>query len=134
GFFAKKIDFITGFKEFISQNNNLPAAVATALKLKYLDIVDNQVGLKKMFGGHVYSIYEIGDRSKPHPDIFLHAAQKLEIDPGECLVFEDAPNGIEAARRAGMRSVALTTTYPRQDLKGATVVVDCYEEVDLEKI
>ena len=51
-------------------------------------------------------------RGKPHPDIFLEAARRLGIAPEHCLVFEDAPLGIEAARRAGMRAVALTTSLP----------------------
>ena len=49
-------------------------------------------------------------RGKPHPDIFLEAARRLGVAPEHCVVFEDAPLGIEAARRAGMRAVALTTT------------------------
>jgi beta-phosphoglucomutase len=49
-------------------------------------------------------------RGKPHPDIFLEAARRLGIAPEHCIVFEDAPLGIEAARRAGMPAVALTTT------------------------
>ncbi len=49
-------------------------------------------------------------RGKPHPDIFLEAARRLGIDPQDCVVFEDAPLGVEAARRAGMPAVALTTT------------------------
>ena len=49
-------------------------------------------------------------RGKPHPDIFLEAAHRLDIAPGHCIVFEDAPLGVEAARRAGMKAVALTTT------------------------
>ena len=49
-------------------------------------------------------------RGKPHPDIFLEAARRLGLAPADCIVFEDAPLGIEAARRAGMRAVALTTT------------------------
>jgi beta-phosphoglucomutase-like phosphatase (HAD superfamily) len=51
-------------------------------------------------------------RGKPHPDIFLEAARRLGVAPQACIVFEDAPLGIEAARRAGMRAVALTTTLP----------------------
>ena len=51
-----------------------------------------------------------GLRGKPHPDIFLEAAKRLGLAPGDCVVFEDAPLGIEGARRAGMKAVALTTT------------------------
>ena len=53
-----------------------------------------------------------GVRGKPHPDIFELAARRLGVPAGACLVFEDAPLGIEAARRAGMPAVALTTTLP----------------------
>ena len=49
---------------------------------------------------------------KPEPDIFLEAARRMDVAPEQCLVFEDAPLGIEAARRAGMRAVALTTSDP----------------------
>lgn len=49
-------------------------------------------------------------RGKPEPDIFLLAAERLGVSPENCIVFEDAPLGVEAARRAGMRCIALTTT------------------------
>ena len=50
-------------------------------------------------------------RGKPAPDVFIEAARRLGVDPAECLVFEDAPMGIEAAQAAGMRVVALTTSF-----------------------
>lgn len=52
----------------------------------------------------------MGYRGKPHPDLFLAAAETMRLPPEACLVFEDAPMGIEAARRAGMQAVAVTTT------------------------
>ena len=52
---------------------------------------------------------------KPEPDIFLEAARRMGVAPAACVVFEDAPLGIEAARRAGMRAVALTGTDPGHD-------------------
>jgi HAD superfamily hydrolase (TIGR01509 family) len=52
-------------------------------------------------------------RGKPAPDVFIEAARRLGVDPAGCLVFEDAPMGIEAASAAGMQVVALTTSFPR---------------------
>ncbi|MFZ2643579.1 MAG: HAD-IA family hydrolase, partial [Verrucomicrobiia bacterium] len=63
------------------------------------------------------------------PDIFLHAASQLGSKPENCLVIEDAPHGVEAARRAGMRCIAITTTYDREKLRGAERVVDSFAEI-----
>jgi len=59
---------------------------------------------------------------KPEPAIFLEAARRLGADPAQCIVFEDAPFGIEAARRAGMRAVAVCTSHSAQDLAGPHVL------------
>ena len=63
----------------------------------------------------IVGAHDVG-RGKPHPDLFLLAAQRMGVDPADCLVFEDAPHGIEAARRAGMRAVAIATTLPPDEL------------------
>lgn len=62
-------------------------------------------------------------RAKPDPEIFLRAAERLGADPRSCLVAEDAPNGLRAARAAGMATVAVTTTHRADELVGLADVV-----------
>ncbi|MCX6775951.1 MAG: HAD family phosphatase [Candidatus Micrarchaeota archaeon] len=70
-------------------------------------------------------------KRKPDPEALLLAAKKLGVKPSECLVFEDSPYGIEAARRAGMKCVALTTSLPRKYFSKSCAVVKDFREVDL---
>lgn len=60
---------------------------------------------------------------KPHPEGYLTAARRLSIEPERCIVVEDAPPGIEAARAAGMRAIGVLGTYPPDALVAAEVVV-----------
>lgn len=62
-------------------------------------------------------------RAKPDPEIFLRAAERIGADPRACLVAEDAPNGLRAARAAGMATVAVTTTHPADELAPLADVV-----------
>jgi beta-phosphoglucomutase-like phosphatase (HAD superfamily) len=59
---------------------------------------------------------------KPEPAIFLEVARRLDVDPAHCVVFEDAPLGIEAARRAGMRAVGICTGHTPAELAGDHVL------------
>ncbi|GAB3644339.1 hypothetical protein GCM10028832_31960 [Streptomyces sparsus] len=63
-------------------------------------------------------------RGKPDPEPFLLAAAELGVRPSRCVVFEDAPAGLSAARAAGMRTVALTTTHRPEELTADLVVTD----------
>lgn len=132
--FRKKITFIAGVEDFIAQHQTMRIAVATSLNPEFLALAEQHLSLGKLFDNHVYDIYTVGVRSKPNPDIFLYAAEQLGVAPRNCVVFEDAPNGIEAARRAGMRSVGLTTTFDREHLAGASTIVGSFKEVDLTKL
>lgn len=67
-------------------------------------------------------------QGKPAPDGFLLAARSLGVEPADCVAFEDAPIGIEAARRAGMAVVALATSFPRTQL-AADAVIDDFTEL-----
>jgi HAD superfamily hydrolase (TIGR01509 family) len=68
-------------------------------------------------------------RGKPAPDIFLTAAQRLGVPPNECWVIEDSKPGVAAGRAAGMSVIAITNTYPAQELQGADYVVQTYHEI-----
>lgn len=70
-------------------------------------------------------------RGKPHPEPFLTGAQLLTTAPDRCVVVEDSLTGLEAARAAGMYAIAVTTTFPREDLDGglADIVVDRLDEL-----
>ncbi len=74
---------------------------------------------------------EDAERKKPFPDIFLATAEKLGADPADCLVIEDALTGIQAAKAAGMRCVAITTFFSRDQLieGGADRVIDSLKEL-----
>lgn len=72
-------------------------------------------------------------RGKPHPDAFLLAAERIGVSPADCLVVEDAPHGIEAARRAGMRTLAVRTPFNAHLVLAADAVVGSLAEVRLEE-
>jgi HAD superfamily hydrolase (TIGR01509 family) len=130
--FRRDVKFIDGFQAFFQRVcERYKTCIATAMDEDLLDIVDRRLGLSRLFDGRIFTLADVGHRSKPNPDIFLYAAARLHSQAGNCVVIEDAPHGIEAARRAKMRCIALTTTYGRERLRAADLVVDGYAEIDL---
>ncbi len=73
-------------------------------------------------------------RRKPYPDIFLAAAQRLRLEASQCTVVEDALNGIEAAKAAGMRCVAVAQTFPAEKLGSADLVRATIADVTLDDL
>ncbi|NIR42762.1 MAG: HAD family phosphatase [Gemmatimonadetes bacterium] len=132
--FADGVGFVWGFQEFFEDVRDAHrTALATALTPELLAVVDRRLGLADLFDDRIYDIETVGCRSKPHPDIFLHAAEQLGSDPRGCVVIEDAPQGIEAARRAGMATIALASTHRRDELADADMVVDSFAEISMAK-
>jgi beta-phosphoglucomutase-like phosphatase (HAD superfamily) len=70
------------------------------------------------------------DRPKPLPDVYLRAAALLHVNPGNCIVFEDSPAGIEVGRAAGMRVVGVQTHSA--DLRGVDLSIRDFEDPKLE--
>lgn len=131
----EQVEFVPGFRDFYRKiQPALKTCIATAMPEDLLAIVDARLGLSRLFAGRIYSLTHVGQRSKPNPDLFLYAAGRLAVRPEHCVVIEDAPHGVEAARRAGMKCIALTTTYERPKLSHADVIVDSFDQIDLSTL
>lgn len=117
--FVKKIH-VRGLKKIIATGNSNLDAVRFILK---------KVGLLEYFPD-ILSIKEVG-RGKPFPDVFVEAARRLGCAADECVVLEDAINGVQAAKAAGIRCIAFETTTKKEDLlkAGASVVLRNYYEL-----
>jgi HAD superfamily hydrolase (TIGR01509 family) len=82
-----------------------------------------RTGLWELFEGRIFSATEVA-HGKPAPDLFLHAAARMRVDPGRCVVVEDSRYGVAAARSAGMRVVGFAGGItPEQHLADADVVI-----------
>jgi HAD superfamily hydrolase (TIGR01509 family) len=112
---------------FLSQESAVPAAVASNAEPANLNFVLDGTGLRWRFqvvvDGHQVT------RPKPDPEIFLRAAALLQFEPRQCIVFEDSAPGIQAARAAGMRVVAVNTA--RATLPPADLTVDDFSAPEL---
>ena len=88
--------------EMRSEQIGLAAAIEAAARNKVFDAMVNGLDV---------------ELKKPHPDLFLEAASRLDEEPSACWVIEDAPGGIKAAKAAGMRCLALLTSFPEDKIK-----------------
>jgi beta-phosphoglucomutase family hydrolase len=96
-------------------------AIASSAPLDNIHEVVDELGLREYFAALVSGFALPG---KPDPATFLAAARDIEVPPKHCIVVEDATAGVEGARRAGMRCIAVTTTNAAEALQGADIVVD----------
>jgi len=104
-------------------------ALASSAPRPNIDAVFESIAPLGRYLDTVVSADEVG-RGKPDPAIFLEAARRLSLPPGRCVVVEDAPAGLEGARRAGMRSIGvLSEHHPRLE---ADVVVPSLEALDAD--
>ena len=128
-----------GVSEFIHRaSERYPLAVASGALRGEIELVLKYGDLAACF--RVVVSAEDLTRSKPHPDPFIKACEMLSalsrepIQPSQCLVIEDSVHGIQAARQAGMRCLAVTNSYPREQLTEANRVVESLAQLSLEDV
>jgi HAD superfamily hydrolase (TIGR01509 family) len=91
------------------------------------DRVKVAFGMQALELNRIFETVITGDdvsHSKPDPEIYLMTAQRLGLPPADCIAIEDAPAGVEAAKRAGMRCIAVTNSVAREQLQQADLIVD----------
>lgn len=108
---------VSGARDFIRRFAHLPRCIASSSSIDRLELCISLLKLEAEFGHHVYSDDMVA-RGKPHPDIFLLAAEKLGVDPSDCLVIEDSAGGIRGAVAAGMTAIGLCAASHIRDGHG----------------
>ena len=119
---------VPGVREFLGRHRHLPIGLATNAERANVDFVLDEAHLRPYFrvvvDGHQVP------NPKPHPDIYLRAAEQLGTAQRDCVVFEDSFTGIEAARAAGMAVVGVTTTH--DNLPGVDLAIRDFHSPKLE--
>jgi beta-phosphoglucomutase len=115
--FRPHLQLIEGLHQFLQNayDLNIPMAIGSAAIPFNIDFVLDNLGIRHYFSAIVSAADVV--KSKPHPQTFLDAAEKLGVHPADCIVFEDAPKGVETALNAGMQAVAITTTHEPAEFK-----------------
>ena len=128
-------DYIAGFEDFITilRNKGFKTAVVTSSdKIKMNAVYRKHPEFHSLFDAILTS--EDFSASKPDPDCYLKAAERFQLSPDECIVFEDSFNGLKSGRAAGMLVVGLATTNSAEQIAPfSDVVISDYIGLDFEK-
>ena len=121
--YLPKLALIDGLKEFLAHAKaaGIKMAIGSAAIPFNIDFVLNNLQLRDYFP-IVVSADDVTS-SKPHPETFLQGAAALGVAAKDCIVFEDAPKGVESALNAGMQTFVLTTTHPKEDFEQYSNVI-----------
>jgi HAD superfamily hydrolase (TIGR01509 family) len=124
---------LPGVVQWLQQFNALGyrQAVASSAPPENVEVLVDELDIRTYFDALVTP----GDLpGKPDPAVFLLAASRLEVPPDHCIVIEDSIPGIEAAQRAGMRCIAVTTTNPPEALTQANIIVATLDQLSIKQI
>jgi beta-phosphoglucomutase family hydrolase len=113
--FLPHLELLPGLQDFLENayQQGIPMAIGSAAIPFNIDFVLDNLNIRHYFTAIVSADDVV--LSKPHPETFLKAAQLLNADPANCIVFEDVPKGAEAASNAGMKAVVITTTHEPEE-------------------
>ncbi len=125
--FRRELTPVPGIVEAL-EGIELPACVASSGSHEKMRLTLGLTGLWDRFAGRIFSADEV-QRGKPAPDLFLHAASRMSTPPERCIVVEDSPFGIAAAKAAGMSALGFAAATPAARLDGADAVFMAMEDL-----
>jgi len=125
---------LNGLENFLAElkNHGVKMALATSATVKDIDFVLDKIPIRADFDAIINST--MVSEPKPHPQIFLKAAEKLNTAPADCVVFEDSLAGIKAANSAGMKVIGITTSHTAAELQPCSLVINDYSELSVNKM
>lgn len=128
--FLPHLQLLPGLKDFLEHayQKGIPMAIGSAAIPFNIDFVLDNLNIRHYFKAIVSADDVV--LSKPHPETFLKAANLLDVNPEDCIVFEDVPKGAEAAFNAGMKAVVLTTTHEPEEFTYLTNVIQFAPDFD----
>lgn len=126
--YALEIKEVPGLSALIRKlkEKGIKIAIGTTSYQKNRDFVIKSLELDGIFDVIVGS--EHIQKGKPDPEIYFKVAQLLKVDPKDCLVFEDTPSGIQAAKAAGMKVVGVLTAHSKEELNQADLLINNFKE------
>jgi HAD superfamily hydrolase (TIGR01509 family) len=118
--FDERLKPVDGIKQVLEelQQQNINYCVASSGAFEKMDLTLGLTRLRDFFGGRIYNTSQVS-RGKPYPDLFLYAAEQMQVEPARCLVIEDSLPGVQAAVAAGMEVMAYSVRGADQALKKA---------------
>lgn len=118
--------------EKATQSRDFRVAIATSGTLEKSRAVLDATGVP--YQEMVYITGSDVKNKKPHPELFLLAAERMGVESANCVVIEDAPNGVQAAKAAGAKCIAVTNSTNAANLSEADLVCDSLEQINLQTI
>lgn len=130
------LQLISGLEAFLKESKDagIKMAIGSAAIIFNIDFVLDGLKIRNYFDAVVGAEDVIN--SKPDPETFIKCAEKLNVDAADCLVFEDSPKGTEAALRAGMKCIAITTMHTKEEFDETNIIrfIDFYSPELLQQI
>lgn len=132
--YKPRIKLLPGLKEFLEdlKKHSISCAIASNAPIENIDFTLEETGLRKYF--QAVTNAAMVNSGKPAPDLYLFAAYKLGWNANECLVFEDSPSGLLAAKNAEMKSVGVLTTHSKEELAYASLHIHDFTEISIEML